>query len=144
MAETARKSGRLGSLWLTVADDTTVVIGDKIADIFNWTFEAQSEVEDVTTKGDLYARNQANGVSARFTGQAYVQTIAAMLSRISASATEDPGRFAFKLWLIDNTAGFQTIAGFCWLTRGSLNAPRGMSVDDCEFTVDGEFTMATT
>lgn len=132
----ARITGKYGALYLGASPT-------KQADVFDWKFDATNDVADCSIKGDAFDRFVTIKGAAKFTCQRYVITFGTFAHAVW-DAAKNGTLLTFRLDLIDNTATFTQISGTGFVESGSLNAPRGLVVDDFSIVVDGEYTITVT
>lgn len=129
----ARKTGKLASLYLGVAPT-------RVGELFDWTFETNTENLVASIKGDAFERFVPSHNSARITAQRYLNTSAIMTQEVRDAAFLGE-QITFRLDLIDGSASFSQLAGTGYFSRGALTAPRGAVVEDFEIIVDGEWAV---
>lgn len=130
----ARITGILGAVYLGSTPT-------KVADIYDWTFEATTEVLPVDIKMDAYHKFVPGAGGARFTAKRRVQTVSA-LNNLALDAATNATQLLFRLDLIDNSGGFAQIQGQGYVSSGSLSAPQAPVDDTFEVTFDGVWTQS--
>lgn len=129
----ARKVGKQGALYLGVGPT-------KVADLFDVTFEANTEMEDVSIKMDAFRKYSPSHGHARIRARRYVNTTAVML-RECYDAAKNGELLAFRVDVIDATNTLSQISGEGWIAASSLALPRGAVVEDFEMTVESEWAV---
>ena len=161
MAST-RKTGKLAALYLHASGTPALASVVKFADTTNWRFEAEVAMHQCSRKGEGYARFMPGIGSARFTAEARLSTLSALvvMANDNLASGSMPGfvRVAFKLVTLSTqavgatlaaagagVAGMQLIQGFGWVARGSLQTPfDNPIIEDFEMQVDGDWEFVTT
>lgn len=132
----ARKTGKFGSLYL----GPNVAGLVKVADIYDWVWEANTEMLPCAIKMDAFDRVAASHGHARFTAKRRLNTSAILAQNVFDSA--NIAEFlAFRLDLIDADNTLTQISGLASASQGGLSAPRDAVDDTIEFTVDGEYAI---
>lgn len=141
----ARITGKEGTLYLK-DDAGTLDVSNKIADIYDWTFEFTQAYEACPIKGEVHDTASLGGISSRLTAGRYVQTGAnptRLADYLSAHAPASGNSYLgipveYRLEQIAGTGTLQdsahgaVIVGTGIVVRGSLSAPRGMATDSLE------------
>jgi hypothetical protein len=130
----ARKTGKYGSLYL--GPDSAHLT--KVGDIYDWVWEANTEMLPCAIKMDTFERVAASHGRAKFTAKRRLNTSAILAQNVFDSASI--GEYlAFRLDLIDADNTLTQISGFGSVSQGGLTAPRDAVDDSFEMTVDGEY-----
>jgi hypothetical protein len=115
-----------------------------VADIFDWTLEVETVVENASIKGDIAERQSPSHTRGRLTARRYVQGTLALANNV-VNAAVNGTRLDWAVVTVDTipptTSGFTTNSfakaqGTGYVTRGTLSAPRGMVIDEWEMTLD--------
>lgn len=131
----ARKVGKEGAVYL----GSPLV---KVADIYDWAWEAATEMLGCDIKMDAFSRFTPSHGNARFTAKRRLNTTALLTKEVFDSANNGE-QLAFRLDLIDNDNTLSQISGTGYVSSGSVGAPRDAISDEFEITVDGDYTVTT-
>jgi hypothetical protein len=140
-----RITGKEGALFLSLTG--TLAFADKIADIYDWTFEFTQAYESCPIKGETHDTVALGGITTRLTAGRYVETGSnptRLADYLSGNAPASGNNYLgapveYRLEQIAGAAALNTgavagavITGTGVVVRGSLSAPRGMAVDSLE------------
>src|SRR5438046_2238673 len=121
-----------------------------VADLHDWTVEAETVTHDVSIKGDVAERMIPSHTRGRLTAKRYVQAGLALANNVINAAVNGT-RLDWAVVSVDTIPptvtgftgnAFAKIQGTGYVTRGTVNAPRGPVVDEWELTFDTVPTMA--
>ena len=115
-----------------------------VADLYDWTLEAETVVYDAAIKGDLWERQIPSHGRGRLTARRYVQTTLALANNVLNAAVSGT-RLDWALVVLDTippTPAYFSgntnakMQGTGYVTRGTVAAPRGAVQDDWEMQLD--------
>lgn len=130
----ARITGKDGAVYL----GANIAGLAKVADIYDWAFDAEVEVRSARIKMDLFERVSPAFGRATFTAKRRVEdpAVGAVELKDSANVGE---RLACRLDLVDNNSNFHQIRGHGYFQAATLNAPRDAVDDTFTFIFDSEW-----
>lgn len=111
----------------------------KIADVYDWAFEANVDLLPVDIKGDYFHKFIPDAGGARFTAKRRVQTFS-VFSLLPLEEAVNAGQYLFRLDLVDASGSYAQIQGQGYLASGGLTAPHDVVDDSLEIIFDGVWT----
>jgi hypothetical protein len=121
-----------------------------VADIFDWSVECETVTLDASIKGDVAERMIPSHTRGRLTARRYVQAGLALANNVVNAAVSGT-RLDWAVVSVDTIPptvsgftgnAFAKIQGTGYVTRGTVDAPRGPVVDGWEVSFDTVPVMA--
>jgi hypothetical protein len=120
----ARFSGNAGAVYVGASPV-------KVADIYDWQWEANTELLNASIKMDVIDRFvPSHGTGYRFTAKRRSQGAASVFPAFVFDSAVNATQTVWRLDLVDNNNGFIQISGKGYAKSTSLNAPADQAVDE--------------
>jgi hypothetical protein len=124
----ARYSGNAGAVYV---GGTTNTGGTKVLDVYDWVWDANTELLNASIKGDVLERWVAShGMGYKFTAKRRSQGAASVFPAFVFDSAVNNTRGHWRLDLVDANGSFVQIYGEGFAKSTSLNAPADQAVEE--------------